>query len=72
MRVSSVRLLLDMIEITLAALLVAVLVLGPSAFLAWLLMLGLGGLGVNVAFFPLWAVVFVVGCIFGGARTVSR
>lgn len=57
-----------MLEFVLVILLVASAVLLPSAFLAWLLMLALGGLGVSVPFLPLWGVVFVAGCILGGVR----
>jgi hypothetical protein len=41
----------------------------PSAFLAWLLMLALGGLGYSVPFLPLWGIVFVATCLLSSARS---
>lgn len=40
----------------------------PSAFLAWLLMLALGALGLPVPFLPCWAITFVACTIFGSSR----
>jgi hypothetical protein len=55
------------VEILLVILLVAAVVLVPSAFLAWLLTLALGALGYPVPFLPVWGIVFVAGCLFGSS-----
>lgn len=45
--------------------------LGPSALCAWLIMLGLGALGVNVGFLPVWALTAAAGMLIGLARSGS-